>query len=53
MMYLIRDKEAGNKIATFATLAEAKAELAAFEEEDRRDGTYTKDFYEIVEEVKS
>ena len=46
--YLIRDKEAGNIIAYFETLEEAEEELEAYEDEDRKDGTYTPDFYEIV-----
>lgn len=50
MKYIIRDREAGNKIATFDTLPEAEQELALYEEEDRKDGTYTADFYEIVED---
>jgi len=46
--YLIRDKEAGNIIAYFETLEEAEEELKAYEDEDRKDGTFTPDFYEIV-----
>lgn len=50
--YIIRDREAGNVIDSFNTLNEAKAELNAYEKEDMDDGTYTPDFYEIVEEDK-
>lgn len=49
MKFIIRDREAGNKIAEFGTLEEAKAELEAFEATDKSEGTYTEDFYEIVD----
>ena len=48
--YKIQDREAGNVIETGLTLEEAEKLLAQFEEEDKQDGTYTPDFYEIVEE---
>jgi len=48
-MYIIRDREAGNIIEECATIEEAKTTLAAYEEEDRKDGCYEPDFYEIVE----
>lgn len=47
--YVIRDREAGNMIDTVSTREEAEALLQAYEDEDRRDGTYSPDFYEIVE----
>lgn len=50
MKYIIRDREAGNVIAKFVTYEEAIMELNKYEEEDRRDGTYEPDFYEIIEE---
>jgi hypothetical protein len=46
--YVIRDREAGNEIAKFDHYYEALNALAVYEDEDRRDGTYTPDFYEIV-----
>lgn len=49
MRYLIRDREAGNIIDEFATLEEAKEALLGYEEMDKEEGTYTEDFYEIVE----
>ena len=49
MKYIIRDKEAGNRIASFNTMEEAIKELAEYEEADKREGTFTPDFYEIVE----
>lgn len=47
--YTIRDREAGNIIASFETLEEAQEELKTYEEQDKKEGTYTEDFYEIVE----
>jgi hypothetical protein len=49
MTYVIRDREAGNPIDEFNTLEEAEEQLAVYEAEDKRDDTYTPDFYEIVE----
>ena len=48
--YKIQDREAGNVIETGLTYEEAVNLLAKFEEEDKQDGTYTPDFYEIAEE---
>lgn len=50
MKYILRDKEAGNTIAEFATQEEAELALQEYEEEDKRDGTYEPDFYEIIKE---
>lgn len=50
MMYIIRDREAGNEIARFSSLAEAEQELRAYEEADKNEGNFTEDFYEIVTE---
>lgn len=47
-MYIIRDREAGNIIDMFYTLADAENELRKYEEADKADGTYEEDFYEIV-----
>lgn len=46
--YVIRDREAGNIIGLFNDLDEAKNALNHFEENDKADGTYSPDFYEIV-----
>ena len=48
--YIIRDREAGNVIATFSNKEEAYNELRKYEEQDKIDGNYTPDFYEIIEE---
>ena len=50
MKYIIQDREAGNFIDEFATLEEAKNALEAYESEDKKDGTFTPNFYEIVED---
>lgn len=47
MKYWTRDREAGNKIECFETLEEAQKALTAYEEEDKKDGTYEENFYEI------
>lgn len=49
MRYIIQDREAGNFINEFPTREEAEKALEAFESEDKEEGTYTEDFYEIVE----
>lgn len=48
--YTIQDREAGNKIETGLTLAEAEKLLEQYEETDKKEGTFTPNFYEIVEE---
>ena len=47
MKYVIRDREAGNEIERFATREEAEKQLAVYEEQDRADGIFVEDFYEI------
>ena len=49
MNIVIRDREAGNVITEFDTVEEAKKELEKYEEQDKKDGTYTEDFYEIYD----
>ena len=46
-IYLTRDTGTGMKIDEFATLAEAQDALRAYVDEDKAEGTYTVDFYEI------
>ena len=48
MMYVVRDREAGNVITQFETMEEAQKELERYEEHDREDGVYVEDFYEIA-----
>lgn len=49
MKYQIIDREAGNPIEKFATREEAEATLAEYVAQDKKDGTFTPDFYEIIE----
>ena len=48
MMYVVRDREAGNVITQFEKMEEAQKEIERYEEQDKKDGTYTEDFYEIA-----
>ena len=44
----VRDREAGNIIEFFTTVREAKSAIREYEEEDRDEGTYTPNFYEVA-----
>ena len=46
--YNIQDREAGNTIVEGLNLIEAQKMLENFESEDRQNGNYTENFYEIV-----
>jgi len=46
---IIRDRETGTLIDEFATVEEARVELQKYEEQDKADGTYEEDFYELIE----
>jgi len=50
VLYKIQDREAGNVIETGLNEEEAKRMLEYFEGIDKKEGTYTPDFYEIVKE---
>lgn len=47
--YIIQDSETGTFIDQFNTYQEAQKELERYEEEDKKEGNFTPDFYEIVE----
>lgn len=47
MKYYTADREAGNRIEAFNTIEEATQAIVAYEKEDKRDGTFTPDFYEV------
>lgn len=49
MKYRTRDREAGNVIDSFETLEEARKAIKDYEETDKKEGTYTPDFYEIYD----
>ena len=48
-VYEINDREAGNKIEVCASREQAEATVRRYEEIDIAEGTYTPNFYEIVE----
>lgn len=50
MVYVVRDREAGNVIEYCKTLEEAESTVMVYEDADKDDGIYTPNFYEIVEE---
>lgn len=49
-MYLIQDREAGNKIEVFKTRQAAENALKNYEEEDKKDNIFQPNFYEILKE---
>lgn len=49
MKYKTQDREAGNFIDEFNTIEEAREAILQYEEEDKKDGTYTPNFYEVAE----
>ena len=50
--YVLRDREAGNIIATFTDIRSAEQMLNEYEKEDKHQGIYTYEFYEIVENTE-
>jgi hypothetical protein len=48
--YRIQDREAGNVIETGLKLSEAEKILQEFEDNDKNEGNYTPNFYEIKED---
>ena len=48
--YKIQNKETGTVIESGLTLEDAKKTLDAFEAQDKEDGIYEPDFYEIEQE---
>ena len=47
--FYTRDEEAGNIIEGFDTYEEALSAIEKYENEDKKDGTFTENFYEIKE----
>ncbi len=47
--HVVRDAEAGNVITYAESMADGLAIIEEYEEEDRKEGTYTPSFYECVE----
>lgn len=48
MKYIIQDKEAGNIIEHAPTLQDAEDIIIQYENQDKKEGTYTSNFYEII-----
>lgn len=51
--YVVRDHEAGNEIERYTTQAEALECMRSFVRQDKRDGTYQCEFYEVYDEESS
>jgi hypothetical protein len=49
--YIIKCRETGTVIEEESTLEEAMETLEDYEKTDKKEGNYTLDFYEIVEEI--
>lgn len=47
MKYVIQNRETGDVIDEFDTQSEAEAALNSYEEEDKSNGIYEANFYEI------
>lgn len=52
MKYYTCDRETWTIIDEFETLEDAKAELKKYEESDKADGTYEKNFYDIINDER-
>ena len=50
--FITRDSEAGNIIDEFDTLEEARAAIERYEAEDKQNGDYAPDFYEVYDSEK-
>ncbi len=44
------DREAGNKIEKFDSIEQALAAIDCYESDDRKEGIYTTDFYDVVDQ---
>lgn len=50
MKYYTADREAGNRIECFDTKEEAMKAIKRYEQEDRDEGIYVENFYDVEEE---
>lgn len=50
MKYWTADKGTGNYIEAFDTIKDALKAIEIYEDEDRRNGDYTDDFYDVVDD---
>ena len=49
-VYIERDREGGTPIDGFRDAKEARHAVKVYEKDDKKEGTYTEDFYDIVYE---
>jgi hypothetical protein len=52
MTYRTQNKETGAPIEEFDNLLDAQIAIAEYEHEDRLQGTYTEDFYEVAYQIE-
>ena len=50
--FVIRDRQAGNEITRARTIDRAKEIIEEFEEQDKKENIFEKDFYEIYDSLK-
>ena len=50
MKIYVADKEAGNRISEVASVIEGYNLIAEYEKQDKKDGIYERDFYNLVDE---
>lgn len=50
MRYLIVDREGWNTLEEASSIEKAKEILEKFEDRDKKESTYTPDFYQIIDE---
>ncbi len=50
MKFFTADREAGNIIERFETIEDAMNAIKTYEEEDQKNGVYSPDFYDVVDE---
>ena len=48
--FIIRDRQTGTVIEEADTFGDAKRKVTEYEDEDRKNGEYTDDYYEVVTE---
>lgn len=48
--YWVACRETGEKIECFKTIEEAKNRITQFENEDKENGDFTPDFYDVVDD---
>lgn len=49
--YIVRIAQSGDELEEYGTLEEAIECIKRFEDEDRDEGNYERDFYEVIKQV--